>query len=477
LIAAIVGVVAFRSRLAMSDDAYIVLRVVRHALEGDGLRFNAGESGVQVCTSPLNLLLTLALAWIGTLFGMGAQGATLVAVQTLTVLAAPFCAMGVYALAAPRDRGGIAATAAALGIATSPLFLATAGLETSMALGFALWGLFAFTRERFAIAGALLACAILARHDYGILFIVVAVFISRQSERSAVRDRLVRTFAPAVIVLVPWLAFSAAYYGTTVPTTLKSKLAQGGSAYWPETFQSGIWEGIVGVAHGVDVIAAAWIALAMVALMVAARDRARQGDAAICLLSFSALHAIAYSLLGLPRYHWYYVGYGAALALVSAYAIDVWIARRASSRSLSIAAPVAALAFLPMVFRAPEVEMRLASYRATGEYLERHPPKTAAGMKEIGIVGFFAPSVAVFDFAGLATPSQIENVRRSDATAWLSDPSAADVVVLVSSEPPHRDQPLEPRIDPRFEGAYALEVTIDEPVFGDKRMEIWRIKD
>ena len=120
--------VAFRIRHAMSDDAFITMRIVRNALEGRGLRFNQGDIGVQAATSPLNQLLMLLLSGISSLFGVSAQTAVLSAPSIVVGMALPALGIGIYLLCKARDNSSIFSFAAA---AASNLPAMTCGMTLS----------------------------------------------------------------------------------------------------------------------------------------------------------------------------------------------------------------------------------------------------------------------------------------------------------------------------------------------------------
>src|SRR6185436_18016173 len=108
-------------RFAMSDDAYISMRIAHNLLH-----FNQGEVGIQAATSPLNLLLLLA---IGSLFGFVA------AAGVIFMIALPLMGIGIYSLAGKSPFAFFAAMAAAL----SPLVWVTAGLETVPLMALSIW--------------------------------------------------------------------------------------------------------------------------------------------------------------------------------------------------------------------------------------------------------------------------------------------------------------------------------------------------
>src|SRR5688572_4834676 len=96
---AVLGIVfAIAARNAASDDAHITMRIVRHALEGEGLRYNAGDMGVQPATSPLNLLLLLLISSALGMFGLATEAAVITAPCVLAAFALPMLGTCAYLL-------------------------------------------------------------------------------------------------------------------------------------------------------------------------------------------------------------------------------------------------------------------------------------------------------------------------------------------------------------------------------------------
>lgn len=476
LLVSIVAVLAaWHSREALSDDAYILLRVVRHGLEGQGLRFNPDDVTTQVCTSPLNLLLTLAVAWVGTLAGLSIENACLMAPGAIAMFAFPLLGCGMLTLA----RGGTArygVCLATIAILLSPLMLFTVGLETALLMGGACWALVAFNRAKPFACGVLLGLTFLARHDAAILIVLVALAAAILTPPPDRRHVATQLLGACAIVALPWILFSVLYYHGTVPTTLQAKLAQGGTIYWPAPYQVGIWRWIVEIFYARVWVAAAVVAGAAVGVGFALRIRDRASVAILLLPAYAVIHVIAYALLGVPDYHWYFVPYALILAALCDFGLTQWLTaitalqRReplaASYLSAMVGIPLAAF-LLP---QAPRADPRLHTYRAAAIYLAGNPPRHAAGMKEIGIVGFFASNVRIFDFSGVGSPEQAANVKRSDATAWLSDPNKADLVLTVGGHP------LEPDVDPRFDDLYDLVVALPPDSAFPRGLNIWRLK-
>jgi len=467
---------------ALSDDAFILLRVVRHALEGEGLRFNPGEVGVQPCTSPLNLLLTLLLAKTLTLFGFSTESACLDSTTILFAVNMPLLAIGMFFSSKGDSKSGLFALVGGLIAISSPIVHFTAGIETVPLMTLLVWSAWAFASEKFTLASWLLAFAVLMRHD-ALLFWVLcgAVSFGHPSIRKR-ENSFFRFLVPLVLVLSPWIVFSGLYYGTTIPTTLASKMAQGGTIYWSAPYYLRAPKWIVEIFFGEIWLAVVLFILASIGWISSMKrlvasfphsvsSTAKYEVEALMLLTlFALIHFATYSFLGIPDYHWYFVPYAIVMLLLAVKGAERIFPFALEPRFVGIFSVL--LGVLTLVFlRAPEKDFRLDAYKEAAEYIRTHPPKNALGTMEIGMVGFFAPEVKIFDFSGVATLSQTANVARNDATAWLENPELADKVLIRGEK-----HPLDPDSDSRFESLYQREVKFKSNDAFPNGLELWTLK-
>jgi hypothetical protein len=205
--------------------------------------------------------------------------------------------------------------------------------------------------------------------------------------------------------------------------------------------------------------------------VAAIKRRRADGKPVLVMLSFAALHFAAYSLLNVPDYHWYFAPYAVFLLVAAGYAVSRWKMKSLVADAAIAVAGVAAVCFVAFP-KAPRAEERFELYKEAGQYIAAHPPRNALGLMEIGIVGFFAPRVRVFDFSGIVTPEQIDRVKRSAANEWLTDPNSADKVLIRAAK-----HPLEPDFDPRFPDLYRLEwKTTTSPMFPNG-LQIWELEN
>jgi|GEM_PF-5186620 len=473
LVVAAGAVAAWQTRNAMSDDAFILLRVVRHWLEGNGPHYNPDLPPVQVVTSPLNLLLTTLVALGGRSVGISTEEAPVVAAQTLHLVWTPLLLLSVYLLVLGRRRsaGAMLGATAGAGVALFPAVYFTSGMEASMAVALACFALVAFQSGRWTLCAALLGLGFLARHDALLLAVVLTWLYAKREQADDRFSAAVRFSTPFVLVVLPWLVASLVLYHSATPDTLSAKMAQGGTPYWPEAYYSGLvfsYDWFSGPEF-------TWplLAVGFVGLLVSWRSRSGWAMGVWLLVLYQALHLLAYSALGVPRYHWYYVGYGVAIGVMVGAAISV-VRLPAWSAWLASVMPALTLNIAWGRLTGPwhQDDERYPYYRPVGEYLSQHPPVRAVGLMEIGIIGYYAPHVTVFDFGGIATPEQRERISRAEATSWIESDEAPDVVVVRGDR-----HPLEPDSHPDFKTYYYHEATLEGGKRFENGLQVWRRKD
>lgn len=214
----------------LSDDYFVGIRQVLNLLAGNEFSFNAGER-VQTMTSPLWGLVMIGVVQAGGLF-YGPMIFSLCLAMVAVLLIARRAGQPERAPGAILALGG-------LFLSRSFTDFSSGGLEGPLA--FALIAVCVFSAARldpqaqpslanfrrnflvFSLAAGLL---FLTRYDYAVLagpaVLWVAVLAVRQGGW-----RMLAWGAPALALVVAWLAFSTIYYGSPFSNTAFSKLATG----------------------------------------------------------------------------------------------------------------------------------------------------------------------------------------------------------------------------------------------------------
>jgi hypothetical protein len=420
--AAIALYAALVARIArfVTDDTYIHLQYARHLRDGDGLVFNAGER-VYGTTSPL---WSVSLGVLGAL-----TGADLLALAK--ALSIVFGALAIVAVAFALRRfldawveghgyaSGRAELAWALGLV---VFAADAwlvrwsasGMETSLAVflvaaGFAAY----FSRRpwgvRLVAPAVWWSFAALARPEAGVLLVllVLRVLLSRGTW-VAKGPRIARIAIPALVVVGPWLAYAASFYGSIVPATLAAKTIPGPRL---TVFIALLMQAVRAVAATRAVELVAFAALVVVILRVV---RSRRAEEFVPLGWFLGL-PLFYAARGVAPLSRYLLP---AVPLLVAYAWAALLAvatgeRRRPRRAAIALGIVAALSLLVSGFTysryvvpqanafGEDVEGTLG---ALGRWVDANLPEDASiAMPDIGAFAYYAHR-RVVDLAGLVTP-------------------------------------------------------------------------
>ena len=294
------------------DNPAIVYRIAENLAEGRGWVYNPGER-TNASTSALWTLLLAAGSWV---FGRAPATAHL-----LDAAAWLGCGMLLYALTRQWMSSAVAFLTTLLFV-SDPIFGLSTGLELHLLIFWALLALGAESKNQSILLGVALGLMGLTRPD-GILLSGVLLF------HHGLRNRCFpwRAILTALILFVPWLLFSALYFGSLVPNTLAAKMAQGSSGGWEATlpgsfsplplFVRGVIQVFSDAYHPIFLGLDLPLALAGFFLMAAPAQPGRgPGGAgrwpdhqeyrlALVIPIWGILHLVAYSSLGVPAYHWY----------------------------------------------------------------------------------------------------------------------------------------------------------------------------
>lgn len=429
------------------DDPFITYRYADNLEHGLGFVYNSGER-VLSTTTPL---FTLLLAILG--FGWAN-------LPHLANLIGGFClalgAVFLWDLAGTLESPWVG-WAGLLLYPTFPLLVTTLGSETPLYLALCM-GAFAFyARRRYLFTAILTALALLTRPDAALVAIILGVDYLGRFTFWRLDDRRTKTNEEGeikgtspllkgdlvhfpwlalmlfLILVLPWYVFAWLYFGSPLPVTLFAKQSQAllmGSQRFAEGFLT--------IAN---YYLARWyylveIAVALLGLVMALR-KARKW---MLVLSWAALYFLAYSILGVSRYYWYYAplvpGFVVAVGLgLSAFGSG--IKARWSGQNDGFQLPIKNIRVMAfgilllglVTFQASDLwqirqnpDTRFGIYRAVGIWLHSNTaPEDTVGALEVGIIGYFAQNTMV-DFAGLIQPQIAAQLTRrgtyEDVAVW-----------------------------------------------------------
>lgn len=323
---------------------------------------------------------------------------------------------------------------------TFPLLLSTTGSETPLYLAFCLGAFALYARRLLTYVAIFSALAILTRPDAVLVPILLGVdYFFRERQPFPWHAAFV-----FLLLTIPWIVFSWVYFGSPLPATLVAKQQQGAMSI-SQRF-----------APGLITIAKGYVSLwyyrleAILALggIFWALWRKRLW---ILLLSWTAFYFIAYSILGVTRYFWYYAplvpgfviltGLGITLVYESLVAIlhQVQISHKFTDTFANITVICLLLVLLisqgQSMWRLRQVpDTRISIYHAVGEWLRTNTSANASvGALEVGIIGYYAQRHMV-DFAGLIQPEVALQLQRDttyeDAAIWAVGQYRPDYLVL-----------------------------------------------
>lgn len=194
-----------------NEDFFITLRYAENVAHGQGFVYNTGER-VLGTTTPLFTLFLAGVSWAGL--------SPIPVAKLLGALADAALCVVVYRLLADLryERAG---RLAAFIIAVHPLHLrwSVSGMETSLVTlcGMAVW--LVYVQRRYRAAYVLLGVLFLLRWDSVLLGGIVTVAILVRERRFPWRELAI--FASIVL---PWILFAWAYFGSPIPVTGIAKL-------------------------------------------------------------------------------------------------------------------------------------------------------------------------------------------------------------------------------------------------------------
>lgn len=325
--AAVSGALWWAVHPALIDDAFIYLDYAR-SLAFHGTWGLLPGHVANTATSPLYVVVLAALTAV--------VRDPVAALGVLVVVNGPALLAGLTRLAGATGLGGVFGWLAWALTMLSPLVLSSTGMEVVVGLTLLSWCA-AFAAEGRPTAFAVTAGAlVLLRPDLGI-FALVLFIACRQ-----LRIRWRHVLAVGALIVVPPLLASWVLLGSVVSDTLIIKQAQTFNSFAAGYQRWGrLYPGAVNVVVG---MAAAGL-LGLLAATAFTWWRRRLGVVGWLGVG-GVLHFLAYVLLGVPSYLWYYVPSFGALTLCVAALVALAVRRVCASARLS-RAPARVVATIP----------------------------------------------------------------------------------------------------------------------------------
>jgi hypothetical protein len=420
------------------EDALITFRYARNIVNGVGFVYSAGER-VLGTTTPL---LTLILALGGFVFS---SGAIPVIASVFTIVAGACSGPVIYLLL--KELGA----SRAVRLLTVVLFYAdprsvwayTGGMETSLVVLLMVSSAYAVVKSKPFFAGILAALLLLTRIDGAVWLVLLFGMLFFQSKR-----QLVVAVASCSIALVPWLAFSIAYFGSPIPHTLAAKQTTGD---WTSAQLLQNWLDFRGDFYFPSTVPGIGLAIFLGGVLDILRKRQTR---LFIVVAYPLCFALALTLGRAPHFPWYMVpARWCALAVCSAGLVSIARSLLPRVRATRVGVLAGAVATLLVglltwgevqTFASTATTERISQInenalrKGAGLWLNEHVLLAESVATEaIGYQGYFSER-RIIDFAGLVSP-EVTRIRRAsksfaDAFHSILENLAPDYIVLRSYE-------------------------------------------
>lgn len=394
---AVVALGAFLAlfRHTLIDDAFISMKYSAMLAEHGDWSFLQGRVS-NTATSPLNVLTTAAVGWVVRDMPSAAL-----------LLATMHFALMLWLLQRISLRlfgNGYFGAVAFAALVTNCLLLSTLGLEGTLFTLLFIASIERFLADDWTGVAVLSGLVVLARPDGGLLGVLYVLLVP-----GGVRPK-VRFIITAALVVAPWFLYSWIHLGSFVPDTLQIKMGQRG---WGRGLSYATGLRLYLQRYPVETL---WSFVLMpFAPLAFTSARARVRTVAGITVAYGIGHLAAYTVMGVPPYHWYYVNQLVPTAVAGALGVaalaerwrDVTMVRRVLK---PVAAGLPAMGLLVTALRLgvpfPQAPIHTnwateQDYRDIGLWLRDHVNETDVifNVSEMGAVSFYSQRTIVNEFS------------------------------------------------------------------------------
>lgn len=437
----------FKFKLWNFDDSYIVFRIVRNIIEGNGWRYNIGELH-NASTSVLNTIVISLIALITRDVPLAAHIVGAVSILISSVL--------VFLLL--KEQGLLAAVVGSFLLSISLASNSTWGLETHLFV--ALSTLFLFLEWRGRGSWWVIGLLILARPDALVLALLKGISQLLEEKRVDIRG-----VAICGAIIIPWALYSLFTFHQIFPATLSNKVWQGRSGFWGHG-----WIYLRGLGGHLISSGPLFLVATVLAVFELLFTLAKRRSTPLLIFSLFVLaQQSAYILLNVPPYHWYFSLFDVFVILLFA----SFLGRVTGNVKLSIQKRtqlifpligglffMSAAQLLNALGSESYRDARDEGYKKAAIALEKlgGVPEGSIAALEVGTIGFNT-SRPIVDLVGLtsANPEFISGTHNDLFFSLLP------AVVLIHSPVWHQERALFD--DVRFSLAYEKKMETDDPNF------------
>jgi hypothetical protein len=404
-----------------ADDAFITFRYAENIASGKGFVYNQGERVLGTSTPLYTLLLALLvklglpIIWVARIINIGAD-----------------CLTGALLFLLLRQFKLGVATFAALFYVLFPRVIvwSVSGMETSLYVLFIVASLYSYHKENFNLTSLFLGLTFLTRVDGVVVGLAILIHFVLRYKRFPFKIVL-----GSLAVVLPWLIFSLAYFGSPIPNSVPGKKALYAGSMWETPKWKIVWEFL---------FLKTKVGLPLLILSLAGAYRIVTKAKSYSTIVLWTFLYLVFFFFGETKIHmWYYVPfYLGYLSLVAfgmylAYekASDILTRRLDFSRNrrrilgvglLSIIVVSAGLIYLQQIHRtyrfvvAEQVGLE-GIHKKMGLWLsENTQPGDTVCAEDIGYLGYYSGRY-ILDQDGLISPQAIPFNRQMERLGFLKE--------------------------------------------------------
>ncbi len=426
------------------DDPYITYRYAHNLARGLGFVYNPGERVLSTTTPLFTIILALS------------SFVSLDLPRVANLIGAFSLALGGLFLwdLANTWKTPIAGWTALFLYPIFTLPAVSLGSEIPLYITLSLGAFATYARQRYSLTAILAALTSLIRPD-GVLVPLTLALDYCLRIRKPIPRRAVLIF---ISLTLPWLVFAWFYFGQPLPITLLTKRQQGTMAV-SQTFAPGLLWILEWYKGGWQYWLEAALALPGIYWLI------RFARPWALLLAWNLLYFVAYALLGVSRYFWYYAplvpGFialvGLGITTIAQFLprviqhfirfIDQPKAKSSLGASILNSGLILAGGLMFVLATAQLSDLRQMSarqdrraetYRGIAAWINENTPADALiGSLEVGIIGYYTDRRLV-DFAGLIRPEVAQKLGYSasydEPARWTAEVFSPDYIVIVKGD-------------------------------------------
>lgn len=454
LAAAGIAAYALALRHTFIDDAYIQFLYAETLVKHGTWGMIAGHAA-NTATSPLHVLLLAAASLLPGSTQL--EAAILVAIE----LVAGCIILG--ALSRARFHSAYPGLLAAVALLVNPLVLSSFGLEGPAYVALFAGSLWALSEKRWPVLGLSLGLLVLTRPDGLVLAAIVLISVSGGWRWRGVVAGMM------AVPLLAWTVYAWWAIGSIVPESALIKTSQDWGGNW--TFATGLE--LYRRHYPIEVVASfALLPFALYAL-VRMRDRVFVTIPAV----YALVHFVAYSLMAVPPYHWYYLHLVLATTLAGGAGLwqlmeqrPVWVLRGAM-----LVMPLASLAVIGWPLQEAPIHTNWGTpgqYEEIGGWIDANLPDDEPIMLvgEIGTLAYYSDRPLLNEFSDAnwiaASARGFWQLNRAGTTSPMPCPG------YVVEHVPGTSRPV---LGERYGGTLVMQWTTTSRWLSESRLYLWSV--